>query len=150
MAAAAEHVADVESENTAAALVRAAHAGAWVAQHLSVYMRWAKRASAWAGKPPREPRRDSFPPREEESAPERSWIGDASAAKEAADATYARAIYDVVISWSAYISTSAAAAPRDPDERADDEDDAFWGGSCLLYTSPSPRDQRGSRMPSSA
>ena len=33
---------------------------------------------------------------------------------------------------------------------------AAWGGSgelvnaCLLYTSPSPRDQRGSRMPSSA
>ena len=32
----------------------------------------------------------------------------------------------------------------------------FWSGpiayalSCLLYTSPSPRDQRGSRMPSSA
>ena len=25
-----------------------------------------------------------------------------------------------------------------------------WGGPCLLYTSPSPRDQRGSRMPSSA
>ena len=24
------------------------------------------------------------------------------------------------------------------------------GGDCLLYTSPSPRDQRGSRMPSSA
>ena len=24
------------------------------------------------------------------------------------------------------------------------------GKSCLLYTSPSPRDQRGSRMPSSA
>ena len=24
------------------------------------------------------------------------------------------------------------------------------GGICLLYTSPSPRDQRGSRMPSSA
>ena len=24
----------------------------------------------------------------------------------------------------------------------------YWG--CLLYTSPSPRDQRGSRMPSSA
>ena len=23
-------------------------------------------------------------------------------------------------------------------------------GACLLYTSPSPRDQRGSRMPSSA
>ena len=29
----------------------------------------------------------------------------------------------------------------------------FWeimNGVCLLYTSPSPRDQRGSRMPSSA
>ena len=25
-----------------------------------------------------------------------------------------------------------------------------WLGACLLYTSPSPRDQRGSRMPSSA
>ena len=25
-----------------------------------------------------------------------------------------------------------------------------WYGICLLYTSPSPRDQRGSRMPSSA
>ena len=25
-----------------------------------------------------------------------------------------------------------------------------WGNYCLLYTSPSPRDQRGSRMPSSA
>ena len=28
--------------------------------------------------------------------------------------------------------------------------EAFDGGTCLLYTSPSPRDQRGSRMPSSA
>ena len=27
---------------------------------------------------------------------------------------------------------------------------AVTSGSCLLYTSPSPRDQRGSRMPSSA
>ena len=27
---------------------------------------------------------------------------------------------------------------------------AKWTYSCLLYTSPSPRDQRGSRMPSSA
>ena len=25
-----------------------------------------------------------------------------------------------------------------------------WNKNCLLYTSPSPRDQRGSRMPSSA
>ena len=31
-------------------------------------------------------------------------------------------------------------------------DPAVWEGmwACLLYTSPSPRDQRGSRMPSSA
>ena len=30
--------------------------------------------------------------------------------------------------------------------------DLLYGypGGCLLYTSPSPRDQRGSRMPSSA
>ena len=27
---------------------------------------------------------------------------------------------------------------------------AIAAGACLLYTSPSPRDQRGSRMPSSA
>ena len=27
---------------------------------------------------------------------------------------------------------------------------AAWSHDCLLYTSPSPRDQRGSRMPSSA
>ena len=27
---------------------------------------------------------------------------------------------------------------------------AVLGNDCLLYTSPSPRDQRGSRMPSSA
>ena len=26
----------------------------------------------------------------------------------------------------------------------------LWEQTCLLYTSPSPRDQRGSRMPSSA
>ena len=29
-----------------------------------------------------------------------------------------------------------------------ENEDMNWG--CLLYTSPSPRDQRGSRMPSSA
>ena len=28
--------------------------------------------------------------------------------------------------------------------------DYYFGDTCLLYTSPSPRDQRGSRMPSSA
>ena len=34
---------------------------------------------------------------------------------------------------------------EDGDEEVDEDDD-----DCLLYTSPSPRDQRGSRMPSSA
>ena len=29
-------------------------------------------------------------------------------------------------------------------------DGGFLGGTCLLYTSPSPRDKRQSRMPSSA
>ena len=29
-------------------------------------------------------------------------------------------------------------------------DTAIYTFACLLYTSPSPRDQRGSRMPSSA
>ena len=34
----------------------------------------------------------------------------------------------------------------------EDDDDSEYCSSniCLLYTSPSPRDQRGSRMPSSA
>ena len=31
-----------------------------------------------------------------------------------------------------------------------EEDFIAMIGTCLLYTSPSPRDQRGSRMPSSA
>ena len=31
-----------------------------------------------------------------------------------------------------------------------DRFDVFESMGCLLYTSPSPRDQRGSRMPSSA
>ena len=35
-------------------------------------------------------------------------------------------------------------------EHAVDEADDVLVEGCLLYTSPSPRDQRGSRMPSSA
>ena len=34
--------------------------------------------------------------------------------------------------------------------RGDIANDMLRGYICLLYTSPSPRDQRGSRMPSSA
>ena len=37
---------------------------------------------------------------------------------------------------------------RENAEKARHVDDEPYG--CLLYTSPSPRDQRGSRMPSSA
>ena len=47
------------------------------------------------------------------------------------------------------------AAGGDDQDGNDDEDGtaglaALQVGACLLYTSPSPRDQRGSRMPSSA
>ena len=35
-------------------------------------------------------------------------------------------------------------------ERKSDSKDEAESYTCLLYTSPSPRDQRGSRMPSSA
>ena len=46
--------------------------------------------------------------------------------------------------------TGAMVQPRAGTAR---HDAVAWGyarGACLLYTSPSPRDQRGSRMPSSA
>ena len=33
---------------------------------------------------------------------------------------------------------------------SNEPDDSCYFSTCLLYTSPSPRDQRGSRMPSSA
>ena len=38
----------------------------------------------------------------------------------------------------------------DADRRTANPDATGLFGTCLLYTSPSPRDQRGSRMPSSA
>ena len=45
--------------------------------------------------------------------------------------------------YAEQLSGSPFTAPRGTNERS-------WLYSCLLYTSPSPRDQRGSRMPSSA
>ena len=39
---------------------------------------------------------------------------------------------------------------NDDDDDDDEDDDDDDDNDCLLYTSPSPRDQRGSRMPSSA
>merc|ERR1739841_480250 len=103
-AAVAGHIADEAANDTAVALVRSAHAGAWVAQHLSVYMRWAKRAAAWAGKPP------PPPPPEPGSEQERLFnAGDAESLKrfnpaaksavEVADVVYTRAIYDTIIAW---------------------------------------------------
>ena len=35
-------------------------------------------------------------------------------------------------------------------KKYDNGGEGMWVSDCLLYTSPSPRDQRGSRMPSSA
>ena len=35
-------------------------------------------------------------------------------------------------------------------EKVDSDGDRLWLDDCLLYTSPSPRDKRQSRMPSSA
>ena len=39
---------------------------------------------------------------------------------------------------------------QDPKSKVYDDVLRIWLSTCLLYTSPSPRDQRGSRMPSSA
>ena len=56
------------------------------------------------------------------------------AASEAADAVYARAVHDVVVSWAGYIGASAAAAPRGrggdsvPARRGGEEPRFFAGG----------------------
>ena len=41
-------------------------------------------------------------------------------------------------------------AANDQRHTTDEVDEEYWDNSCLLYTSPSPRDKRQSRMPSSA
>ena len=46
-----------------------------------------------------------------------------------------------------FVTLDISAAER-PDSFADQAE--ALSPACLLYTSPSPRDQRGSRMPSSA
>ena len=168
-AARADREADAASADAAAALVRAAYAGAWVAQHLGVYSRWAKRASSWAGHPPPPPPPQPDSPhaaalREAEAAGIPLRLCDPEAASEAADAVYARAVHDVVVSWAGYIGASAAAAPpedeaetpfprgaeaknRDSsradasaeDVSADDEEEAFWGGA----VPPDSRAERG-------
>ena len=44
----------------------------------------------------------------------------------------------------------AALAKKAQEARGSSKVDEVLAATCLLYTSPSPRDQRGSRMPSSA
>ena len=64
----------------------------------------------------------------------------ASAIETIATSSDSSAVYDA----DEYIRQSGAAALRDLAAHMSDS------RVCLLYTSPSPRDQRGSRMPSSA
>ena len=47
-------------------------------------------------------------------------------------------------------SVSSAVVIAEPSDGGDVQIDSDHHEVCLLYTSPSPRDQRGSRMPSSA
>ena len=79
-------------------------------------------------------------------------------------------VFDPPAALSAAARIGSLQAYRDLAARAEADPHAFWGEAarqelhwfkpfetvldwsnpCLLYTSPSPRDQRGSRMPSSA
>ena len=52
----------------------------------------------------------------------------------------------IVAAWGAFVPFDRVATAR----RVLDPAKLVCLGTCLLYTSPSPRDQRGSRMPSSA
>ena len=58
--------------------------------------------------------------------------------------------YDVIVilspHWQTYVGTHFIGLPRCTSKSVD----PVLPNLCLLYTSPSPRDQRGSRMPSSA
>ena len=55
-------------------------------------------------------------------------------------------IYKDLLNW---LIDKAKEYP-DWDDHNDNLSNIIWDIICLLYTSPSPRDQRGSRMPSSA
>ena len=65
------------------------------------------------------------------------------------------AILALLISFIGIITAYAAHQLEEKTQKAEvlpiiDIDLGYLGKTCLLYTSPSPRDQRGSRMPSSA
>ena len=55
-----------------------------------------------------------------------------------------------VVSAMENLAIPIISEPPDPAIGATRTQQRIWEKSCLLYTSPSPRDQRGSRMPSSA
>ena len=60
---------------------------------------------------------------------------------------YAQCIDDVAGHTMAYASSVGG---KDADVKANNDGALALGNVCLLYTSPSPRDLRKSRMPSSA
>ena len=57
---------------------------------------------------------------------------------------------DVIISGEMPRDLDVTYYRNGPDPQFPPRGHHHWFGGCLLYTSPSPRDQRGSRMPSSA
>ena len=54
------------------------------------------------------------------------------------------------VTAAAAVAAAPAAAGGDAGEAAEEKDDFDVVLTCLLYTSPSPRDRQKSRMPSSA
>ena len=62
----------------------------------------------------------------------------------------ARKTADPTDSYSAQLLADLPRAARKLGEEASETMVAALSGTCLLYTSPSPRDVRSSRMPSSA
>ena len=58
--------------------------------------------------------------------------------------------YDLILSDAEFVQQLNAAGYIEEMNAADYPFDDMLHEDCLLYTSPSPRDQRGSRMPSSA
>ena len=58
----------------------------------------------------------------------------------------AKAWYSFILNKSGHKNSNQLASVFDQGKRKW----ANYANGCLLYTSPSPRDQRGSRMPSSA
>ena len=56
----------------------------------------------------------------------------------------------LVFSYVSFADEEVKEAPKESEEVAEDVAEEAVDEDCLLYTSPSPRDMRRSRMPSSA